>query len=129
MTHAAQRRWLRHWTALLAVLASFAYLTRQPENLAGALSLPALAGMDMSGMEEGGMPGHSHHVPPSPASQHGHAAHCPFCFSTSFALEAQAFVLALNLVAPITFADAAYLAPHLLAARHAKARAPPVFQT
>ncbi|GAA4006589.1 hypothetical protein GCM10022631_17620 [Deinococcus rubellus] len=144
MTFTARQRLLHLWTALLCLVASFAYLTREPDDLSGALSLPGLAGMalssDMAGMDkrpdgemamgdgsrtissESAAHDHSSQSPNS----HNHAAHCPFCFSAAFALEAQGFVLALAEAPHLTFLHLPYLQPHLLAPRHAEARAPPM---
>lgn len=134
MTFTARQRLLRLWTALLCLVASFAYLTREPDNLSGALGLPTLAGMDMGGeMADMNMnqADHSAHDQPSAPNNpaHKHAAHCPFCFSAAFALEAQGFVLALAEAARPAFLRSPYLQPHLLEVRHAEARAPPTVQT
>ena len=130
-------------------MASFAYLTREPENLSGVLSLPALtqmagmemdgdmAGMDMSPDGEMPMPGHSgtatsesaaHDHGPHAPSPHNHAAHCPFCFSAAFALEAQGFDWQAGAAQQTEFLSLPYSPPHLLTLRHAQARAPPIFQ-
>ncbi|GAA4018742.1 hypothetical protein GCM10022631_34790 [Deinococcus rubellus] len=121
----ARQRLLFLWTAALCLVASFAYLTREPQNglqnLNGALGLPALsgmAGMDMDSKDRSGeTPAYSPHS--------HHAAHCPFCFSAAFALEAQDFVLSLVEAIRPGFLRVPYPQPHLLALRHAEVRAPP----
>lgn len=137
MTFAARQRLLRLWTALLCLLASFAYLMREPDDLSGAFERPALRGMagmdlsgDMAGMDMGQADQAAHDHPSIPIDPaHNHAAHCPFCFSAAFALEAQGFVLALAEAARPAFLHFPYLQPHLLALRHAEARAPPTAQS
>lgn len=136
VTFAARQRLLRLWTVLLCLVASFAYLTREPQtglpDLNGAPSLAAptgMTGMDMSGdmggmdMDQAAHAAHDH--PSAPVNPAHHAAHCPFCFSAAFALEAQGFVLALTGAIRSGFLCPPYPHPHLLAARHAEARAPP----
>ncbi|WP_161882635.1 DUF2946 family protein [Deinococcus alpinitundrae] len=133
MTFAARQRLLRLWTALLCLVASFAYLMRAPDDLSAALDRPAPRGMHMSGdmagmnMDQADRTAHDHpSAPINPA--HNHAAHCPFCFSAAFALEAQGFVLALTGVTRSGFVHPLYPQPHLLAPYHAEARAPPTAQ-
>lgn len=140
MTFAAKQRKLRFWTALLCLVASFAYLMREPDNLSGSLSLPAMAGMAMN-MDMGGemadmemaQADHSAHAsaPDSSSTRpaHSHAAHCPFCFSAAFALEAQGFELWAGAAEHVDFLSLPYQPPHLLSLRPAKARAPPTFQS
>lgn len=61
---------------------------------------------------------------PSPAA-HDHAAHCIFCFTSAFALEADGAFMLLALGHWVWRALVCYARPHVLAARHVDARAPP----
>ncbi|SMB81464.1 hypothetical protein SAMN00790413_04590 [Deinococcus hopiensis KR-140] len=149
----AGQRWL---LAFLCLLASLAYLTRAPEApglfppsafLGASLksvtaktqqvraelpasTLPAVAGMDMSGRVHHPAPAApelTNAAPNAPPAGHDqqHAAHCPFCFTSAFALEAAGVSLALpgSLRSPWL---ALKLAPlHLAQVRHADPRAPP----
>ncbi|QFP77043.1 hypothetical protein [Deinococcus sp. AJ005] len=126
--------------AVLTVLAAFAFQAR----VGGMVDLPMLgmsgmvrmAGYPMSGHQMAGMP-----VGPSAASalpvpqpqqgqgdreSHNHAAHCPFCVTGAFALEAG--VLPLPTAPPRQISRPLPLAVADVPAvpRHADARAPPV---
>lgn len=75
--------------ALLTLLASFAYLTREPGVGPDLAGMTHQAAQPMPDMAEPPPAAHSHSEGPGPAS-HDHAAHCPFCFTAAFALESQA---------------------------------------
>lgn len=110
--------------------------TRQAETVPDQM-----AGMDMPGAgpahaEAGGhahaatspaaAPGLSDAAPNAPP-HHDHYtdAHCPFCLTAGFALEAQPAIFIFGLAAQVVRAQAARLEPQLAAVRHADARAPP----
>ncbi len=93
---------LRGLLALLCLLASFAYSTRAVMPVNGLETVQgvavsghpsaeqAMADMPMAHESE---PAHSEHSHSSSQTPHSHDAHCPFCFSSAFALEGQAFLL------------------------------------
>ncbi|WP_420597082.1 hypothetical protein [Deinococcus sp.] len=135
----AKHAWPRLWTALLCLAASFAYLTREtqmPGGAAGAHTAVTAAQHEMVGSMVGmaGHGEHQHHAAaneqPSPTqpheSRHNHAAHCPFCFSAAFALEAWAVSLSVGAVGHPVFVPLAYREPHLIVAGLISARAPPL---
>ncbi len=107
------QRWL---AALLCLLASFAYLNREPDGARtpGTSVSARMASMPMSEARaqaetpptapevQGTAPPCAHDpAPRAPALDHGgpnapphdHAAHCPFCFTAAFALEAPGVAL------------------------------------
>ncbi|WP_019008801.1 DUF2946 family protein [Deinococcus aquatilis] len=120
-----QRRWEtgKRWaTALLTLLAAFAFLIRGP-----VVSLLPEAQMVMSGMhmEHVGLPSPADHSGSQERHQQNHQAHCLFCLTGAFALEADtatpppAPAVHQNLTPP----DAA--PSHAAVLRHTDARAPP----
>lgn len=60
-----------------------------------------------------------------PAAPHDHAAHCPFCFTAAFALEADGPAVRVRAGPPGWPPLDAYVWPHVLVTRHVHARAPP----
>ena len=83
--------------ALLCLLASFAYSTRavmptMPMDREPGLSASMQHDMAHMAMGDETSSAHSEH-PSRPESTHSHEAHCPFCFTTGFALEGQSFLL------------------------------------
>lgn len=87
----ASHRWLRRLAAVLTVVAAFMFQVRL-DGL-GSLTAPVVQApmTHMAGME---MHGGGHHEAAEPQlpqpnhSDHQHSAHCPFCVSNAFALEA-----------------------------------------
>ncbi|THF87250.1 hypothetical protein E7T09_08885 [Deinococcus sp. KSM4-11] len=146
-------RWV---LALLTVVASFAFLTRQPEPSGGG-GLPAVMGvmagmatpeppraaltssaMDRAPKVRGDATPHAVRMsaphdlalldtsaPNAPPASHDHAAHCPFCFTAAFALEAAGVALPSVVIGGMEWAATAYRRPVLAAPAHADARAPP----
>ncbi|MBZ9713524.1 hypothetical protein [Deinococcus multiflagellatus] len=149
---ARQQRWL---LAALCLLASFAFLGRttspglglpspfqamqvaerqapQPAQTQAA-SAPAHAGhppahrdMESAPSARPALTQAAPNAPPhGPAHAADHGAHCPFCFTAAFALEAEG---ALSLARPAAQAPVQALGPRgpwLAPVRHAEARAPP----
>ncbi|WP_264777187.1 hypothetical protein [Deinococcus aetherius] len=67
-------------------------------------------------------------APNAPPAGHPHAAHCPFCFTSAFALEADgAFLVTVGRWRPVRL-PAAAVRPSLAVLRHADPRAPPARQ-
>jgi len=64
-------------------------------------------------------------APNAPPAPHDHAAHCPFCFTAAFALEAAGVALPSVVIGGMERAATAYRRPVLAAPAHADARAPP----
>lgn len=84
------------------------------------------------------LPGHEQHdpatapdltsaAPNAPPAHSGHdsAAHCPFCLTPAFALEAVGFSLPFVGALTHRWAGLTWVAPALKLVRHAEARAPP----
>lgn len=117
----------RRVLALLAVLASFAFLSRQPVMTALPRAVDVHAGMTgHHGSAE------AHATPTGATLQtpgsggHDHAAHCPFCFTAAFALGAAPSTA---VAGPPTVAAgpvATQVDTPAGHAGHADARAPPV---
>lgn len=137
--------------AFLTVVAAFMFQVRidalgglAQHEMPAAQSQLDMSQMDMSHMDMSGGHGHSHehghgqsaHSPdaslppsaptfPTPAT-HDHAAHCPFCLSNAFALEAGVVGLPQG---PPQYAPKPFVHVILFVAAfvpHADARAPPV---
>ena len=135
---------LRALLALLAVWAALLFPLRQ-DALGGLLGAFAphvsIAGMDMpntlmaaSDMAEMEGMTHAHHAPqPAPAAPspkpatHDHAAHCPFCVTNAFALEAGIVGLPQGPPAYLPLPLPLLIAVTLRAVAAADARAPPLF--
>ncbi len=99
-------------------------------SMPGTLGVTQMAGHQMAGMPAGPSSASTLPVPqPQPGQgdreSHQHAAHCPFCVTGAFALEAG--VLPLPTAPPRQTPQAQLYAPaHLpTAPRHADARSPP----
>ncbi|WP_295816584.1 DUF2946 family protein [uncultured Deinococcus sp.] len=125
--HAATPLLHRRVLALLAVLASFAFLSRQTVMVAPPRAVDGHAGMAGHHVSAA-----AHATPAGAALQtpgrgaHDHAAHCPFCFTAAFALGAAP---SMAVAGPPTVAAgpvAARVGTPAGHARHADARAPPV---
>lgn len=109
---------------------------------ADAPSLDQMAGMDMPatmpatgpdagthvhvGAPQASAPGLSDAAPNAPP-HHTHApdAHCPFCLTAGFALEAQPALFIFGFALRALWVAPAFLEPLLATLRHADARAPP----
>lgn len=104
---------------------------RSTENVQGEVRGDPQAKMDC-------LPGHEHNAastepdlttqaPNAPPAHSGHSseAHCPFCFTAAFALEAVGFALPFDGLAAHRWAEPTWLSPALKVIRHAEARAPP----
>ncbi|WP_075831769.1 DUF2946 family protein [Deinococcus marmoris] len=126
---------LRRLLAVLTVVAAFAFQARVGGML--DLPMPGMSGMvRMAGHGMARMPPGPSSTAPLPAPQpqpgqgdresHNHAAHCPFCVTGAFALEAG--VLPLSTAPPQQTPQAQlFTVVDLPAAiRHADARAPPI---
>lgn len=127
--------YLRRLLAVLTVVAAFAFQARVGGML--DLPMPGMSGMErMAGHGMARMPAGPSAAAPLPVPQpqqgqgdresHNHAAHCPFCVTGAFALEAG--VLPLSTAPPQQTPQAQLFTAFDLAAaiRHADARAPPV---
>ncbi len=151
-THAPRSRPWRWLQVLLVLVASLAYLERErdpampsglpmvrtlPEVTTGVHALPArppvahAMRMAMSGMamppDPPAPPVDVHqHGPNAPPAPHDHDAHCPFCFTAAFALEAPPVALpSLSRAAPAIPERPAVRAGHGHVDRP-RARAPPL---
>ncbi|GHF37262.1 hypothetical protein HNQ07_001217 [Deinococcus metalli] len=146
-------RWV---LALLTVLASFAFLARQPEpgtpTGTGLTRMAAMPDMPADHAERAATPcphsgssttaettspttredarGHAVPLttaaPNAPPTAHDHSAHCPFCFTAAFALLAVGVALPAAATARTVRGDPAYTHPALLVLGLAQARAPPL---
>lgn len=128
---------LRPLLALLTVMAAFMFQLRldalggleaSPHGAHGALRSTATAMAEMADP-----PAAHHHSAvqsaPGPAtlpqSQHNHTAHCPFCLTNAFGLQASVEALPPGPPDYLPLAQSEALEPFLAFARHADARAPP----
>jgi hypothetical protein len=106
-------------------------------NVAPAISHPA-ADQPPPGSEMADMPGMAPNRAPVPAPglgsqapnapKHDHAAHCPFCYTAAFALEAGAWLLGPVASIPTMSARPGSPQVHTAVLRHHGARAPPMVQ-
>ena len=62
-------------------------------KLEPGLAAPTQHDMTDRAMADETSSAHSEHRPSRPDSNHSHEAHCPFCFTTGFALEGESFLL------------------------------------
>ena len=123
MNRAARLRLQRLLAALLWLLASFAYITRE-QQMAG------MPGMMMGAASAVGELQHQPQAPritgkPEKSPSEQHAGHCPFCFTAAFALAAVPVIVvaAFSVRTPIVTVYAPFVPP--VPASDTDARAPP----
>lgn len=117
---------LRWVAALLCLIASLAFATRNanPMRMTTGMSL------DRAVHAEHHTSGHAHPAQTTqhPKQQDQHSAgHCPFCFTSAFAVESAVVVLLGLLTVRASRAPPTRVHAFLLPIRHADARAPPSF--